>query len=213
MDRTIVIGDLHGCFDELNQLLKLANYKKGRDRLIFTGDLINRGPKSKQCIDFFINEKAESVMGNHEYWLLKAVDEGFSEYEIYKKMQAEFGNDFLALIKLLKKLPLWIDFDDYIVVHAGLHPKLDVAKTDPVFLTNVRKISDDNGKMVPWFNLYKGRKTVIFGHWARLEGVFKKNIIGLDSGCVYGKSLTGLILPGREIIKVPATRVYYQHSI
>ena len=60
----------------------------------------------------------------------------------------------------------------------------------------------------PWFDFYTDDKLVVFGHWAAQEGVVRENAIGLDTGCVYGKKLTALVLPERELVSVKARKQY-----
>lgn len=59
-----------------------------------------------------------------------------------------------------------------------------------------------------WFEFYRGPKLFVFGHWAQLGGIVRENVVGLDTGCVYGKKLSALILPDREIITVKAKSNY-----
>ena len=82
------------------------------------------------------------------------------------------------------------------------------------------KVVDPKGQkssLKSWFDFYTAKKLIVFGHWAALDGIIKDNVIGLDTGCVYGKKLTALILsdfasspnsPKREIVSVQAKKQY-----
>ena len=109
-----------------------------------------------------------------------------------------------------------ITFSFTIPFKAGLLPN---KKTTIFFLVKIRKVTDpQNPKILKsWFDFYKGKKLVVFGHWAALNGIVKENVIGLDTGCVYGKKLTALVLsdsasspnsPKREIVSVQAKKQY-----
>ena len=69
---TYVIGDVHGCFDELKKLLKKISFNPSKDSIIFTGDLVNRGNQSLEVLEFCMKEKSiETVLGNHDVFLIK----------------------------------------------------------------------------------------------------------------------------------------------
>ncbi len=209
--RTIVVGDVHGCFTELCELLKLVSYNQFKDKLYFVGDLINRGPASKDCIELLHEYKAISVMGNHEYYLLQAAAEKEHRWSIYAKMQLEFGAKFGQLLEDLAKWPYFLDLPEMRIIHAGVMPGVNVEDADRETLLNLREVPDpETGEAVPWFELYKGERTIVFGHWARLNGVIRKNAIGIDRGCVYGRKLRCVIFPEREIAEVDAKEIYYQ---
>ena len=101
----------------------------------------------------------------------------------------------------------------------GYLPNKKPQQMDLEDLVKIRKITDpQNPKILKsWFDFYKGKKLVVFGHWAALNGIVKENVIGLDTGCVYGKKLTALVLSDsasspnsskREIVSVQAKKQY-----
>ena len=105
------------------------------------------------------------------------------------------------------------------LVHAGLLPNKKPQQTDLEDLVKIRKIADPKNPKIlkSWFDFYTAKKLIVFGHWAALDGIIKDNVIGLDTGCVYGKKLTALILsdfasspnsPKREIVSVQAKKQY-----
>jgi diadenosine tetraphosphatase ApaH/serine/threonine PP2A family protein phosphatase len=94
-----------------------------------------------------------------------------------------------------------------VVVHAGLRPGRSLAEQDLTDLTEIRQVVIRD-KETPWFDVYDGDQTVIFGHWVFGEPVVKANAIGIDTGCVYGGRLTACVLPERNLVSVPARRAY-----
>jgi hypothetical protein len=114
----------------------------------------------------------------------------------------------------IRERPLYYETDDYIVVHAGLHPDgRHPQDTDPVLLTRIRtwdgKGEDlSNPDNPPWFDFYRGTKTVFFGHWAA-RGLFRRGRVQcLDGGCVYGGGLTCCRAEDGKLFSVRAERVY-----
>src|SRR5205807_6011213 len=123
MSRTIVIGDLHGCFDELTDLLELINLRKS-DRVVAVGDLVVKGPKNREVLDLFIQDKRfSSVIGNHDrklrqHWrgeptrLTQEQKETLVQLDVERERYSEY----------LKSLPFTIDLGSHLVVHAGVRP-------------------------------------------------------------------------------------------
>ena len=99
------------------------------------------------------------------------------------------------------------------LVHAGLVPGLHPDQTAPWDLVTIRTWDGEgedlkNPDNPPWFDFYEGDDLVVFGHWAALGGISRSNVIGLDTGCVYGGELSCLILPERKFVRVSAERQY-----
>ena len=125
------IGDIQGCFDELQQLLQLINFDQAKDRLWFCGDLVNRGPKSLETLRFVkgLGDRAVTVLGNHDLHLL-AKAEGFGK-QLAKDTLDPILNapDKDELMHWLRHQPL-LHHDaelGYTMVHAGLSPQWDLA--------------------------------------------------------------------------------------
>lgn len=130
---TYVIGDLQGCFDELQQLLEKINYQPSKDCLWFVGDVINRGPKSLECLRFVKNacenDKAQMVLGNHDFHLLAAYA-GLEKYlsksdTITPILEAD---DVDELVNWLRMQPLIACHEVYnsVMVHAGIPPQWSI---------------------------------------------------------------------------------------
>ena len=109
-----------------------------------------------------------------------------------------------ALTQRLPHPPFYFDLPEYCVVHAGLRSGIPLEKQTHEDLCSIRSL--ENGK--PWHEEYLGKKLIVYGHWARQGLHIKENSIGLDSGCVYGKQLSAVILPERKIVQVQAAKIY-----
>lgn len=266
------IGDLQGCADALDRLLDAIRFDPARDRLLFAGDLINRGPASLATLRRVIGlgDSALAVLGNHDLHCL-AVAAGIRAAHADDTLEDVLGaEDRDLLIDWLRRRPLAHAFSlagqDYLLVHAGVLPQWDLAQSvaladevsralcapdwrhrlrdmygnEPACwddtlrgadrlrviinaLTRLRVI-DRHGAMqlhlkegaakIPpgmaaWFDdpLRRTRAaTVIFGHWSTLGLKLTPNLIGLDTGCVWGGQLSAVRLPDRKLVQCDCGR-------
>ena len=211
--RTIFVGDIHGCFDEFQLMLKKLNYNSSDDRLIILGDVINKGPKSFEALKYVRDHHIEMILGNHEFGFIKYCElEDTSEYDRakpsgFKLLKDEIVNDpkeeLEDWLTFLKRQPRFIEEDNWIAVHGGLHPQKTLEETEDEFLFFVREIE---GRA--WFDFYKGDKKIIFGHWASLGLFSNDKVICLDSRCCYGGSLSAFIYEDNKVIQVKALKAY-----
>ncbi len=215
-ERTIIIGDVHGCVRELASLLREAEVNPVRDRVLFIGDLINKGPSSRGVWELFRSVGGVSILGNHELSMLQILDGQPHRHEKYiHDLERDFGSSLGAFEADVRQWPLWIEEEGLLMVHAGLQPGLHPRDTDPWTLVTIRTwdgVGEDlfNDQHPPWFDFYGGASLVVFGHWAALGGLIRDQLIGLDTGCVYGGMLSSLILPERRMVRVKAQQAYCQ---
>jgi diadenosine tetraphosphatase ApaH/serine/threonine PP2A family protein phosphatase len=209
--RTIVVGDIHGCFDELTDLLEKAALTES-DRVVSVGDLIVKGEKNREVLDLFIeDERFSAVLGNHDralrrYWRGEEV----SLKDSQEKTRKELEDGEARYSAYLQQLPLMIDLGSHLVVHAGVRPNVALSGQVVEDLTELRTLGVErtNREGVPWYERYDGDKIVLFGHWPAPEPRRGKRAIGLDTGCVYGYDLTAYIIETEEFLSVKARRVY-----
>jgi hypothetical protein len=217
--RTIVIGDVHGCVDELSALLRACERASG-DQVVLVGDLVAKGPDSRGVLALVRELGARSVLGNHDAHLLRVhslQEHGAPATRPLKPETVALAASFSAEDwSQLAALPLWIELDEYdvLVVHGGIVPGIPLAKQDPDLLLNLRTIKKDgSGSRRPedgvlWGSVYRGPRQVLFGHHATAGLQQHPFALGLDTGCVYGRELTACILPERRLVSVPARRAY-----
>ena len=209
--RTIVIGDLHGCYDELLDLLDKVSFAS-EDRLICVGDLITKGPKNREVLDRFMSDpQFSAVIGNHDLALRRRWNgEKFKLKPSQKPTHKELKKDKERYVPFLNQLPFTIDLGTHLVVHAGLRPGLELHSQTTEDMTELRSLGEDRAsrKGPPWYDVYDGDKIVLFGHWPATEPRRGKKAIGLDTGCVYGGQLTAYIVETGELTSVPARQVY-----
>ncbi len=202
MRRTIIVGDVHGCRRELEQLLDRIRFSSG-DRLVFVGDLIARGPDSLGVLDVARRTGALIVRGNHEQKLL----------DWYEDEETELGRTHLEVARamrdvdwtLLETSPLWLDLPEHgaRVVHAGVQPGVSIERQDPNTLMRIRTVGK---KKIPWGELYRGAPQIVFGHNALGGLQMHPWATGLDTACVYGGRLSAMVLREGERIPVAISR-------
>jgi hypothetical protein len=232
--RTLVVGDVHGCLGELEELLRAAEYRRGGDRLVFLGDLLDRGPDPVGVVRRVRELEAECVLGNHEEKHLR-----YAAHEARRRTDRSYRNpmrpfdpkraaehaslasDDLAWIAgLPRSLALG---GGWTAVHAGFVPNVPVSRQPPDWVIRLRYV-DPEGRPVSrdrgengepgvrrWAEAWRGPQSVVYGHHAQAlagprldEPSPGVRCIGIDTGCVYGGFLTALALPSRALVQVPS---------
>lgn len=193
MSRIIVVGDVHGCLDELTALLALVNYDKANgDRLIFLGDLLDRGPKSIEALRYVRELGVECVLGNHEEKHIRYAAHRAKQLAGGPKNPMRFDSvrqaEHEALtpedLAWMKALPTYIRFEHdgrpWIATHAGVPMDKPIDQQDLRKLVRVRYLDRRSGayathrdgpSKVPegsarWATLWKGPESVVYGHEA-----------------------------------------------
>jgi diadenosine tetraphosphatase ApaH/serine/threonine PP2A family protein phosphatase len=211
MKRTIVIGDIHGCYEELVSLLEKTGFASG-DRVIAVGDLIVKGRKNKEVLDLFSSdERFCSVIGNHDLAILKFWKGQSTELkESQKRACVELESEQVRYTAYLSSLPFLIDLGSHAVVHAGVRPGIKLNEQAPEDLIELRTLGTDRTSRegTPWYDVYDDEKVILFGHWPAPMPRRSRRAIGLDTGCVYGNQLTAYILETDQFVQVPAREVY-----
>jgi serine/threonine protein phosphatase 1 len=209
--RTIVVGDIHGCYDELMTLLEKAEFSD-EDRVVAVGDLITKGPKNREVLELFMTDpRFTTVIGNHDLalrrrWNGEDIDLSAAQKETHKWLK----NEKEAYAAFFNRVPFIIDLGSHLVVHAGLRPNVELHSQTTGDLTRLRTLGPDreSDEGTPWYHVYYGEKVVLFGHWPAPEPRRGKKAIGLDTGCVYGYILTAYIIETDEFVTVKAEKAY-----
>lgn len=209
--RTIVVGDIHGCYDELIELLDKVALGR-QDRVVSVGDLVTKGPKNREVLELFMTDKRFSaVIGNHDLALRRRWNgEDIKLKSAQKKTHKELKSDKEKYAGYFNTLPFVIDLGTHMVVHAGLRPNVALHSQTTDDLTRLRTLGGDaeSREGDPWYEAYDGEKIVLFGHWPAAEPRRAAKAIGLDTGCVYGYRLTAYIIETDEFVSVKARRTY-----
>ena len=217
--RTIVIGDIHGCRDELQALLDLVA-PNADDTIIALGDIVDRGPDSPAVADFFRSTpNARSVRGNHERkhlrWQRGELKPALSQRLAREQFPAEEYSQALAFFE---EMPRYIDLPEALLVHGFFEPGVPLEKQRDVVLvgtmTGEQYLTKHHDR--PWYELYDGDKPIVVGHLNYLNNgqplVWKDKVFAIDTGCYKGRRLTALILPELRIVSVPSAGNYWQKA-
>jgi hypothetical protein len=245
MGRTVIVGDVHGCPHELETMLSIVRFDTG-DRLVLVGDILARGPDSNGVLDIVRRTGALVVRGNHEERILRSRPNDHDRHALgwssgararpAKKPPKPLGRihaEVAARLRpidwaLLEATPLHVDLPEHgvRVVHAGVVPGVPFERQKRTALMTIRTLGShgeaiEKGGKVLWGTRYHGPPHIVFGHYARVEPQLHPWATGLDTGCVYGGTLTALVLsegqhvprelPARRrlLVTVPAEREYY----
>lgn len=261
---TYAVGDLQGCFEPLQKLLRQFRFDPARDVLWFVGDLVNRGKDSLACLRFVQNlgDRAVTVLGNHDLHLLcvaEGVADGYRGDTLEEILHAP---DRAELLHWLRHRPLMHYQHGYTLVHAGLLPQWNLAQAQRLAREAEQALRSENytafframygnkpdrwdenlaghdrlriiinamtrlrfcradGQMdfahkgglentpagfFPWFEV-PGRAsegdTIICGHWSALGLRVEKNLVALDSGCLWRSALSAFRLEDRAVFSV-----------
>ena len=265
---TYAIGDIQGCYDELQQLLEKINFEPTVDRLWLTGDLVNRGPRSLEVLRLVkgLGDRAITVLGNHDLHLLALWQHRHHHFKSNDTLADIFtATDGEELLDWLRRQPL-MHYDaelGFAMVHAGLPPQWDLelalacaAEVETVLrgekfaeflghmygnkpacwspqlsgwdrlrfivncFTRLRFCTADGeldfkhkgnpdgqqGEYLPWFQVTQRQSSdtpIAFGHWSTLGLYQADNVHAIDTGCLWGGTLTALQLENGAITSLP----------
>ena len=237
-----IIGDVHGCFDELVELLKELGYEistqpdgeivveppQGR-KAIFVGDFVDRGPKVAEVLRLVMGMQktgaALCVPGNHDVKLVRALQgrnvnpthglaESLSQLE---EESSEFKTQITEFLNGLVSHYV-LDSGKLVVAHAGMKAELQGRASGRVrefaLYGETTGETDEFGLpiRINWADEYRGNAMVVYGHTPVAEPQWVNQTINIDTGCVFGGKLTALRYPEKEIVSVPAYQMYYQPS-
>ncbi|MEU9963386.1 metallophosphoesterase family protein [Streptomyces malaysiensis] len=204
MRRTIIIGDIHGCFDELLELLDEVDIQPD-DLLVSVGDLVDRGPAPGAVVRLF-RERPNSVvvMGNHER---KHVREIFSYAQEITRLQ--LGDHYAETVEWMRALPYYLENEHVRVVHAAMLSGVPLSHQREEILCGSTRGERELTALFPdsyWHQHYTDTKPVVFGHHVtgREPMIRDGRIFGLDTGACHGWNLTALCVPGFTVHSVKA---------
>ena len=220
--RMLIVGDVHGCYDELVELIDTCNARDPNICLVFVGDLVNKGPKSDQVVKLVRELQGYCVRGNHDEVALSAWQQDQDREKSLSSQFKWFNKLSHDDIDWLLDLSFTIHFPSrgILVTHAGLVPGVDIDLQILDNLLHLRDVTFDAKSLTfsghknvrsdgqPWAQAWQGPDHVYFGHDARRFFQSYPYATGLDTGCVYGGSLTAVFPDDNKIVQVKAHNTY-----
>ncbi|OQP49744.1 metallophosphoesterase [Niastella yeongjuensis] len=210
--RKFIVGDIHGCYDELMELVEKIGLTDD-DLLVSLGDIVDRGNKSKEVYEYFLNRPNSVVlMGNHE----RKHQNGVLSYaqEIVK---VQLGNAYEGFLQWLNGLAYYYETGEALIIHAFFEHDQELTKQKQEVLSGSTAGDRYLEKKYPegssWTDFYTGVKPIIYGH--RVVGDQPKvtnNTYGIDTGACHGNYLTAIELPGFIIHQVKAATDYWKEQ-
>ncbi len=219
-DQYIIVGDIHGCYDEFQELLKKCNYQYG-NTVISVGDLIDRGPESRKVLEWFRLNDGFVVEGNHDNrfrrWLngrpVKMKHGLKGTIEEFPDLNDDDHTNIMQRYQLSRWMNKWpqiirvpdVDGKPMYIVHAGLDGRWPITRQKVETCLYVRYLGGkdffDEKEGTIWYNTLDGSYKVVSGHMIHDDPFINKNAILLDNGAYKGGKLRALV-NGTELVEV-----------
>ena len=222
--KLLIIGDVHGCCDELEELLNTCDARdSSRVCVVFVGDLVNKGPKSAEVVRLARELRALSVRGNHDEVSLLAWQKHLDKEETLPQKFQWMTRLTEEDLQWLRGLPFTLHFPKrkILVTHAGLVPGVNLASQTMDNMLHMKDVDFDDKTLTyvgirkpslstqPWAEAWEGPDHVYFGHDAKRFFQSYRYTTGLDTGCVYGGHLTAVFPEeNNRRVQVKAHRVH-----
>lgn len=233
-----IVGDVHGCLNELLALMEAMGYRVERAgkkfavtpppgrALVFVGDLVDRGPAApgvlRLAMDMARAGTALCVPGNRDSELVRVLRGGAAQVtrgmaRTLDQLAAEPKSFRTAVMDFLHELPSHLVLDEgrLVIAHAGLKEALQgrSSATARAFALHGDLTGKKDGAGFPirraWAAEYRGKALVVHGHTPVSQPMWLNNTINVDTGCAYGGHLTALRYPERVTLSIPAKAIYY----
>lgn len=235
-DRTILVGDLHGMYDEAVALMKKCDVSAS-DRVIFLGDYVDRGPDNAKCCDLVrhreqVQGTPAGILGNHEERHLQYDDEFLRRGSVNVQVPTHVATRSQLKpehFTWFRSLPLFIRIPEHnaVAVHAGVFPGRPIEAQEPRHLLHIQtirpydkwgnpthftkscwpsRVPDNEDGWAFWTKFWNGPEYVVFGHSVLDKPLVTDKVAGIDGGACFGRQLHALILDTREIVTVNATK-------
>ena len=213
-EKYLVVGDIHGCFDEFTQLL----IEGETHNIVSVGDLIDKGPKIRETLKFFMsNTNSWVCMGNHENKFLRYLIGNKVSTDSLKEtieQTKDFNKYELALF--IMSMPKMIKIGTNYIFHAGINPEKDIENQNRDWMLYARKFNPKNRTFTDlptsnyWHEYIKdsNKNSLFFGHHFHTNVNVAKNVYALDGHCVYGKELRAMKMPEKVVITYTSNKTY-----
>lgn len=232
-----VIGDIHGCCLELVELFSKLGYTEqdgyyvhpDNRQLAFVGDAMDRGPESLKVLQILFAMQDAGILyyspGNHcnklyrffkgnKVQISHGLENTLAEWQrLPKKEQQEFRSRYL---RFYEELPLYQELgNELVIAHAGIKEEMigmNISKGITAFVlygdTTGKFHADGRPVRRDWAKNYTGAKWIVYGHTPTEEPYRINRTVNIDTGCVFGGSLTAFRFPEKELVSVPSQQPF-----
>ncbi|CAA6813559.1 MAG: Unknown protein [uncultured Campylobacterales bacterium] len=219
MQKLIVYGDIHGCYDEIKSLRENINPQEN-DIEVCVGDIITKGKDSIKTLRYIQEYDIKSVLGNHEDKIIRYLQHEKLKNQNPITLDEDEKNILKDLnskdIDFLITMPLFMKFKNITILHGGLHNSYDLHNLNKKEKTKILRmryldknhnfvtLGKENDDSIFWADVYDGNQGfVVYGHQRFKEARINKYTIGIDTGCVYNNKLSAIVfeLKGQNFIK------------
>jgi len=224
MNKLIIYGDIHGCYDEFISLRNKINPQK-EDLEICVGDIITKGKGSIKVLNCIVEHNIKSVLGNHEDKIVRYLKHQNSNKKnpitLDEDEQNIVDNLTKKHIEYLEQLPLYLQFENITIVHGGLQNYMnlnELSKRDKQKILRMRYLDQDDNFLALdkedenstfWADIYDGNQGfVVYGHQWHKDVKINKNALGIDTGCVYGNKLTTVVFKTKNDYEIIEERTH-----
>lgn len=217
--RTLVVGDIHGCWTEFQELLAAAGLSD-TDEVIAIGDIVDRGPDSLAVLDAFQRGgRLRTIQGNHERKHARSFRGEVAPALSQIITRHQLGESrYAADCAWMEALSLWIELPAALLVHGFYEPGRALPEQKPTVLAGTlggaRHLLKNYDR--PWYELYDGDRPIVVGHHDYLRTgeplVHADRVWCIDTGCCTGSTLTGLVLPEFRIVSVRSRKDYWAEA-
>ncbi|MBI2898073.1 MAG: metallophosphoesterase [Deltaproteobacteria bacterium] len=208
----IVIGDVHGCHDELRELCDQIG-PGANDRIVSVGDLVDRGPDPVAVVRLFRDTPgAAAVMGNHEDKHLRAHRGELRPAPSQLICRRQAGDAYPEILDYAATLPPCLDLPEALIVHAGFEPDLPLSEQPRNVLLRATWPGEKGlgGDPQRWTARYRGDKPIVCGHTVFEKPRVVGRTFGIDTGVYRGGRLTALVLPEERLVSVRASADHWR---
>lgn len=218
--RYLIIGDIHGCFDEMFELISKAALSD-EDQIISLGDLIDRGPNSLAVVNFFMISKNRFCISLiHKEKHIRLFSGNIKPAPAQQKFIEQISKEECRkVVDYFRCLPLYLKLPQALLIHGMLEPGIEIQNQKKSVIIGSMSGSIYLMKKYPkpWYEHYHDEMPVIAGHHDYSgkgePKIIQDKLFLIDTGCCYGKKLTGLILPEFRIISIKSRKNYWALSM
>lgn len=215
----LIVGDIHGCYDEFRELLEKAGLCSG-DAVIALGDIVDRGPDTARVLEFFRTAPdAASLMGNHERKHIRSFRHEIMPATSQVIARLQIGETaYPEAIACMSAFPVYVELPDALLIHGFFEPGVPIASQREDVLCGVTSGEKYICRTChqPWYKMYDQHQPLVVGHHdygnngkPMIVRARNSNVYCIDTGCCYGRKLTGLLLPAFRLISVASRRDYW----